>query len=69
MEIPASFYAVVGVLVVGQFATLITLLTFIFKAGMFVRETQLGVKEAKESAIRAHKRIEKIEDRLSECLN
>lgn len=60
-ELPASFYAIIGILVVTNMATLFTLLTVIFKAGFFVAETKTGIKDAKDAAVRAHKRIDKIE--------
>lgn len=59
-QIPTSLYVVVGLLVVGNFGVIISLLTFIFKAGMFVSATKNGIKEAKETAVRAHKRIDKL---------
>lgn len=61
-HIPQSFYIIVGVLVVANFSSLIAIITFIYKAGMFVAETKSGIKDAKDSAVRAHKRIDKLED-------
>lgn len=63
-NIPTTFYVVVGVLIVANFASLITILTFIFKAGMFVSDTKAGITKATESAIRAHKRIDKVEEKI-----
>lgn len=60
VNIPTSLYVVVGLLVVGNFGVIISLLTLIFKAGMFVAATRDGIKNAKDTAVRAHKRIDKI---------
>lgn len=60
-ELPASFYATVGILTVTNLATLFTLLTVIFKAGLFVAETKTGIKDAKATAVRAHKRIDHVQ--------
>lgn len=60
-EIPQVFYYSIGILVIGNLSVIITLLTFIFKAGYFVAETKDGIKDSKDTGIRAHKRIDKIE--------
>ena len=60
-SIPTNFYVLVGVLVVANLGVIITVLTFIFRAGMFVSSTKAGIKDAKEAAVRAHKRIDKLE--------
>lgn len=60
-QIPSSFYITVGVLVLGNLTVILTLLTFIFKGGMFVAETKGGIKDAKDTAVRAHKRIDDVE--------
>lgn len=57
-QLPAGVYLAIGVLTVGNLGVIITMLTFIFKAGMFVSSTKMGVKDAKDSAVRAHKRID-----------
>lgn len=59
-QIPTSFYLVVGTLVVTNLSTLIAFIVFIFKCGMFVAETKAGIKAAKATAERAHKRIDLI---------
>ncbi len=59
-EIPAALYAIVGILVVTNLATVGSLIVFIFKCGMFVATTRSGIKDAKETAVRAHLRIDKI---------
>ena len=60
-QIPNSFYVIVGVLVVANFSSLIALITFIYKAGMFVAETKAGISKALDTGIRAHKRIDMIQ--------
>ena len=60
--IPTSFYIIVGVLVVANFSSLIALATFIYKAGMFVADTKSGIRDAKDSSVRAHIRIDKLEN-------
>jgi outer membrane murein-binding lipoprotein Lpp len=35
---------------------------YIFKGGMFVAETKSGIKDAKDAAVRAHKRIDKLQE-------
>ena len=59
-QIPPSFYAIVGALIVANIGVIITFITFIFKAGMFVANTKAGIKDAKDSAVRAHKRIDSL---------
>ncbi len=59
-EIPGSLYAIVGILVVTNLSTVGALIVFIFKCGIFVAETKSGITDAKEKAIRAHKRIDEI---------
>lgn len=60
-QIPTSVYVLVGTLIVANIGTVLTVLTFIFKGGMFVAETRAGIKDAKETAVRAHKRIDLVE--------
>ncbi len=60
-EIPSSFYIIIGILIVGNLGVIITVLTFIFKAGSFVAETKAGITDAKECAVRAHVRIDKFD--------
>lgn len=61
MEMPSWAYTIVGVLILSNLGVIITFITFIFKAGQFVARTDHGIKEAKDAAIRAHKRIDKLE--------
>lgn len=58
VNIPTSFYIMVGALVIANIGTLGAFVTFIFKAGMFVATTKAGIKDAKETAVRAHLRID-----------
>lgn len=62
-ELPAGVYAVVGILVVTNLATVGSLIVFIFKCGIFVANTNSGIADAKANAVRAHIRIDKIEDK------
>jgi hypothetical protein len=64
-NIPTSFYVIVGTLIVANFSSLIALVVFIFKGGMFVAKTESGIKDAKDSSVRAHKRIDKLEEKLT----
>jgi hypothetical protein len=57
-EIPAAFYAIIGILVVANVGTLGALVVFIFKVGMFVQSTKSGIRETREMSVRAHKRID-----------
>jgi hypothetical protein len=61
-NIPTSFYVAVGVLVIANLGTIGSLLLFVFRAGMFVKGTNMGIAEAKAAAVRAHKRIDKLEE-------
>jgi len=60
-QIPTAFYVAIGILVLANLGVIISLVTFIFKAGMFVSETRSGIKDAKETSVRAHKRIDLLE--------
>jgi fructose-specific phosphotransferase system IIC component len=64
MDLPASVYVVVGILVVTNLGTIGTMLVFIFKCGVFVSDTKSGIKDAKETAVRAHQRIDQIDPHL-----
>jgi len=61
-QIPASFYVIVGVLIIGNLSVIVTMMTFIFKAGGFVAETKAGIKHSQETANRAHKRIDELNE-------
>jgi len=60
-QLPSTVYYVLGILVLGNVSTIVLLLKMLFQAGMFVKETQLGIADAKSTAVRAHKRIDKID--------
>lgn len=60
-ELPTQVYAIAGALLVSNIATLYALMRVLFKAGEFVANTNNGIKDAKECAVRAHERIDKIE--------
>lgn len=64
-QIPTSVYILVGTLIVANLGATLTVLTFIFKGGMFVAETKSGIKDAKETGVRAHKRIDVLEETKS----
>jgi len=60
-EIPPSVYYIIGTMVLANVGTIIAVISFIFKAGMFVSDTKLGIKDAKDTGVRAHKRIDSLE--------
>lgn len=62
-QIPTAFYTLVGTLVLSQFGVLGALIVFIFKSGMFVADTKSGIKNAKDTAVRAHLRIDNIQNK------
>jgi hypothetical protein len=62
--IPSSFFIAIGVLVLCNIGVIVTLISFIFKAGMFVSTTKAGIKDAKEAAIRAHRRVDNHEKEM-----
>lgn len=63
-QIPQGFFIAVGAMMVLNFGAIITLLTFIFKSGVFVAKTEAGIKDATERANRAHKRISEHEKEM-----
>lgn len=63
-EIPPALYAVVGILVVTNLSTVGALIVFIFKCGMFVADTKAGIAKAQETAVRAHQRIDRVQEKL-----
>ena len=62
-ELPPSVYIVVGVLVLSNLSLVIPIITFFFKAGITKATHELGIKDAKETAVRAHKRIDIISEK------
>ncbi len=63
-EIPPALYAIVGILVVTNLSTVGALIIFIFKCGVFVADTKSGINDARGKAVRAHKRIDNIQNHL-----
>ena len=62
-QYPVAILIGVGLLVLSNLGVIITFITFIFKAGMFVSETKAGIAKAQETAVRAHRRIDDLESR------
>lgn len=60
-QVPAWFWALIGTLILSNIGAIASLATFIFKAGQFVANTNSGIKDAKDTGVRAHLRIDKIE--------
>ena len=65
-QLPSSVYVVVGILVVTNLSTVGAMIVFIFKCGVFVSETKSGIKDAREKAVRAHLRIDKLEQEITQ---
>ena len=63
-QLPTAFYVVIGTLIFGNLGLLLSLLTIIFKAGRFVTATEMGIMDAKDCAVRGHKRIDVLEAAL-----
>lgn len=62
MEIPNSFYYLVGALILTNLGTIGSVLLFGAKAVWFIAKMDSRIHESKEVGVRAHKRIDKIED-------
>jgi hypothetical protein len=62
VELPSSFYYIVGFLVVTNLSAIGALLMVGFKSVWFISKMHSGIDEAKSMAVRAHKRIDKLED-------
>lgn len=61
MEIPSSFYYLVGSLIVANIGAIGTLALVAFRATWWLSKLDSRVDEAKSAAVRAHKRIDLIE--------
>lgn len=61
-EIPASFYYVVGILVVTNLGAIGGLIMLGAKAIWYTAKADTRIDDAKSMAIRAHKRIDKLEE-------
>jgi len=60
-EIPSSFYYLIGSLIVANIGTIGTLGVIAFKATWWLSRLDTRVEKAQETAVRAHKRLDKIE--------
>lgn len=67
-QIPQSMYTIIGYLVVAQLTTIVGVLAWgiksAYKHGYEKATTDLGIKDAKETAVRAHKRIDVVEAKI-----
>ena len=63
-ELPSSAYYVAGALILTNISSFVSVLVLMFKVGIFVAETKLGIKDAKDAANRSHKRIDKVEEKV-----
>lgn len=61
MELPTSLYVAAGAIVISNLSLIWAVGRFIFKAGKFVANTEAGIQDAKETAVRAHKRLDEHE--------
>lgn len=62
-EIPSWLIYGVGLVVISNLGLIFSLFAVFFKAGMFVSATKFGIKDAKASSVRAHKRIDELEEK------
>lgn len=63
-QMPSGVYLVVGILVLGNLGTILAIFRGIWWLSGEMRETKMNIIDAKETAIRAHKRIDKYEDKI-----
>lgn len=68
-QIPTWVYVTIGTLVVSNLGSIISFAVFIFKCGVFVADTKSGIKDAKDTAVRAHLRIDKIKNTVEGYTN
>ena len=61
MQIPHSFYYLVGCLVLANVGTIGTIAMIAFRATWWFSKLDSRVDYAKDTAVRAHKRIDKLE--------
>jgi len=64
IEIPSSFYYLVGSLIVANIGTIGTLAVLAFRSTWWLSKLDSRVDSARDAAVRAHKRIDKIEEGL-----
>jgi exo-beta-1,3-glucanase (GH17 family) len=60
--IPTSFYVTVGVIAVANIGTMGALMFAIFRGVWWTAKADSRINDAKDAAVRAHRRIDKIED-------
>ena len=60
-QIPAGFYWLVGVLIMANLGTIGSVAVIAFRATWWFSKLDSRVDYAKETAVRAHKRIDKLE--------
>ncbi len=56
----------IGGMILTNLATIGLIVGWIFKGGMFVSETRMGIADAKDCGIRAHVRIDKSDKRIDD---
>ena len=61
-QIPSGFYWLVGVLVCANLGTIGTVAMIAFRTTWWFSKLDSRVDYAKETAVRAHKRIDKLEE-------
>lgn len=59
-EIPHSFYYLIGSLIIANLATIGSMLMVAFRATWWLSKLDSRVSDAKETAVRAHKRIDNV---------
>lgn len=63
-ELPSSFYYIIGISIVANVGTIGTVLILIFKSSWWLSKLDGRVTDAKDTAIRAHVRLDKVVKRL-----
>lgn len=63
-KLPDGFYVAIGILIIANLGVILTLLGLIFKAGSFVTATNMGIADAKDCGVRAHKRIDDLKGEI-----
>ena len=58
--LPSSLFYIIGIMIISNLGALGALIVFIFKCGQFVANTETGISDAKDTAVRAHKRIDEL---------
>jgi hypothetical protein len=59
--LPAQFYYVAGVILLANIGTIVTVAFAAFRAIWWAAKLDSRVKETKDCAVRAHKRIDQLE--------